>query len=359
VVRASQALSSETTLAGLQSQVSEILAALTGATGVRMVLRDVDAGRWAIPGPAGDAMLAAEEAAEAGLLPLSALRYAERTREALLVEDATRDDRFSRDPYLRDVPACSLLVVPIVSRGELRAMLLLESRSIRGAFGSSRLDAVELIAGQLSVSLDNAMLYAALERKVAERTVALQAANDELKLLAVTDPLTGLANRRRLTEALDAEWRVSRRLRVPISVMLLDIDHFKKYNDHYGHLLGDECLRRVAAAISQSVRGTDIVARYGGEEFVVVLPRTDSATAAGVAERIRATVLELAEAHCRTDLGIVSVSVGHATALPDRLDSHEHLIKLADAALYEAKRAGRNRVVGADQLAVDAGGISP
>ncbi|MEU7874679.1 diguanylate cyclase [Dactylosporangium sp. NPDC049140] len=355
VVRASQALSSETTLAGLQSQVSEILAALTGATGVRMVFRDVDVGRWVIPGPAGDDMLAAEEAAEAGLLPMSALHYAERTREALLVEDATRDDRFSRDPYLRDLPACSLLVVPIVSRGELRAMLLLESRSIRGAFGSSRLDAVELIAGQLSVSLDNAMLYAALERKVAERTVALQAANDELKTLAVTDPLTGLANRRRLNETLDAEWRGSRRLGVPISVVLLDIDHFKKYNDHYGHLHGDECLRRVADAISRSVRGTDIVARFGGEEFAVVLPRTDSATAAGVAERIRTTVLALAEAHCQTDLGIVSVSVGHATALPNRMDSHEHLIKLADAALYEAKRAGRNRVVGADQFAADAG----
>jgi diguanylate cyclase (GGDEF)-like protein len=341
VVRASQALSSETTLAGLQSQVSEILAALTGATGVRMVVRD--AGQWVIPGPDGADMLAAE----AGLLPLSALRYAERTREALVVEDATRDDRFSRDPYLRDVPACSLLIAPIVSRGEFRAMLLLESRSIRGAFGSGRLAAVELIAGQLSVSLDNALLYAALERKVAERTVALQAANDELELLAVTDPLTGLANRRRLTEALDAEWRGSNCLGVPVSVVLLDIDHFKKYNDHYGHLLGDECLRRVAAAIGQSLRDTDTVARYGGEEFMVVLPRTDSATAARVAERIRTAVLALAEAHCRTDLGIVSVSVGHATALPDQMDSHEQLLKTADAALYEAKRAGRNRVVGA------------
>jgi diguanylate cyclase (GGDEF)-like protein len=353
VVRASQALSSETTLAGLQHRVSEILAALTGATGVRMALLTADG--WMLPGPEGDEMLSLDQAAASGLVPLSPLRYAERTREALLVEDATRDDRFSRDPYLRGAPAYSLLVVPIISRGELRALLLLESRRIRGAFGPGRLDAVELIAGQLAVSLDNAMLYAALERKVAERTEALRTANDELELLAVTDPLTGLANRRRMAEALDVEWRAGLRLGVPVSVVLLDIDHFKKYNDHYGHLLGDECLCRVAAAITQSVRESDIVARYGGEEFIVVLPRTDSATAARVAERVRAAVHALDEAHLQSGFGVVTVSVGFATMQPDRMGGPEQLVKTADGALYEAKRAGRNRVVGAPDAGSPAG----
>jgi diguanylate cyclase (GGDEF)-like protein len=293
-------------------------------------------------------MLSVDEPAAAGLLPLSAFRYAERTRDPLLVDDATRDDRFKRDSYLRGMSACSLLIVPILSRGDLRAMLLLESRRSRGAFGPSRLDAVTLIAGQLSVSLDNALLYGALERKVAERTEALQAANDQLELLTVTDPLTGLANRRRLTEALELEWRRSARSLEPIAVALLDIDHFKKYNDHYGHLAGDECLRRVAATIGGSVREVDIVARYGGEEFVVVLPGVDLAKAAKTAERIRAGVVDLAEPHELSELGMVTVSIGVAAGLPDGTNSYEQLIKTADTAMYEAKRAGRNRAYPAD-----------
>ena len=351
VVRASQALSSETTLTGLQDRVTEVLAALTGASGVRIVLRMVDVGGWVLPRPDGNGhdVLNIEHPDAATLLPLSAFRYAERTREPLLVEDATRDDRFSRDPYLYGVPACSLLIVPILSRGEPCAMLLLESRRMRGAFGPNRLDTVELIAGQLSVSLDNALLYAALEHKVTERTEALRAANEQLELLAVTDPLTGLANRRRLTEALKLEWHRAIRLRTPVGVAIMDIDHFKKYNDHYGHLAGDDCLRGVAAAISRSVRDTDLVARYGGEEFMVVLPGADLATVASVAERIRAAVEGLAEPHELADSGLVTLSIGFAAAEPTRSNHYEQLIKISDVALYEAKRAGRNRICGAEQ----------
>jgi diguanylate cyclase (GGDEF)-like protein len=351
VVRASQALSSETTLAGLQDRVTEVLAALTGASGVRIVLRIAEAGSWVLPCPDGDGhdVLNVDHPDAAVLLPLSAFRYAERTREPLLVEDATRDDRFSRDPYLHDVPACSLLIVPILSRGEPRAMLLLESRRIRGAFGPNRLDAVELIAGQLSVSLDNALLYAALEHKVTERTEALRAANEQLELLAVTDPLTGLANRRRLTEVLELEWQRAVRLRTPIGIAIMDIDQFKKYNDHYGHLAGDDCLRNVSASVARSVRDTDLVARYGGEEFIVVLPGTDLATVASVAERIRAAVEGLAQPHELADTGLVTLSIGFAATVPTRSNHYEQLTKTADAALYEAKRAGRNRIRGAEQ----------
>ena len=282
--------------------------------------------------------------ATAGLVPLSVVRYVQRTGEPLLLDDATHDDRFAADPYLRDVPECALLAVPVHSRGELAALLLLENRRSRGAFGANRLDIVLLIAGQLSVSVDNAMLYAALERKVAERTEALKAANEQLELLASTDALTGLPNRRRLTDTLDAEWRRSIRSALPVAVAMIDIDHFKLYNDHYGHPAGDECLRRVAAAIRANIRDSDLAARFGGEEFALVLPGTDDADGARVAERVRAAVAGMAEPHELAGHGIVTVSIGVASAVPTRLTTAAQLMKTADGELYEAKRTGRNRV---------------
>jgi diguanylate cyclase (GGDEF)-like protein len=285
-----------------------------------------------------------DAAAARGLLPLSAFRYAERTREPLLVEDATRDDRFARDPYLSGLDRCSLLVVPILTQGAPRAMLLLENRLSGGVFSADRLDAVMLIAGQLAVSLDNAMLYASLAHKVAERTAALEAANERLKVLSITDPLTGLDNRRRMSEMLAAEWSRSTRARGPIAVVMIDIDHFKPYNDHYGHLVGDACLRRVAAALSQTVRTTDLLARYGGEEFAMILPGADDAVAAEVAERARAAVAALGEPHAAAPAGVVTVSVGVAVGFPAADLTSDQLVERADAGLYAAKRHGRNQV---------------
>src|SRR5262249_9717638 len=154
-------------------------------------------GDWVIPpdGPDPGTPLLLSDATARGLLPLTAFRYAERTREPLLVEDATRDDRLARAPYLPGPQRCSLLLVPIVKQGTMRAILLRETRPSSGAFSADRLDVVKLIAGQLVVSLDNALLYRRLEDKVAERTRALRAANEQLEALSVTDPLTGLANR--------------------------------------------------------------------------------------------------------------------------------------------------------------------
>jgi GAF domain-containing protein len=155
VLRASQALSAETNLGRLRTRVVEILSAMTGATGVRVVFWNDDAQVWFLPSRAGegDAPMSVDEAGRLGLLPLSAFRYAERTREPLLVEDATRDDRFARDPYLAGVDHCSLLVVPILARGTPRAMLVLENRLIRSAlFGrpARRRDAHRRAAGGLA-----------------------------------------------------------------------------------------------------------------------------------------------------------------------------------------------------------------
>jgi diguanylate cyclase (GGDEF)-like protein len=347
VLRAAQALSSETNLGRLQDVVADVLRALTGATGVLVVLRGEDAQGWRVTLADGTTRPVEDLAADA-LLPLSAFRYVERTRIPLLVEDATRDGRFARDPYFANATQCSLLAVPILTRGEPRAILLLENRHVRGAFAAHRLDAVELITGQLSVSLDNALLYDSLERKVAARTEALRDANEQLEVLALTDQLTGLANRRRFTDAIDLEWQRATRPNIPTAIAMLDIDHFKWFNDQYGHMAGDQCLRLVARTIRDSARNLDLVARYGGEEFIVVLPHTTHHDALIVAERIRHAVQRLAEPNDHTAPVIVTVSVGVAAARPSELAGYQQLIKLADDALYVAKRDGRNRVIGTD-----------
>ncbi|GAB7046928.1 diguanylate cyclase [Catenuloplanes indicus] len=342
VLRASQALSSTTRVGKLQEQVAEVLAALTGATGVRLVLRDVETGGWFVLDADEDVIPLADAA---GRLPLTAIRYAERTGVPLLIGDTADDDRFRGDVYLRSLPGCSLLIVPILSRGEPRGLLVLESRHGRDAFAVTGIDAVQLIAGQLSVSLDNALLYASLERKVAERTEALRAANEQLELLAVTDPLTGLANRRRLAEVLEESWRRAVRPGLSLAVALIDIDRFKLYNDYYGHPAGDECLRSVARTLVRAVRDTDTVARFGGEEFAAVLPGADLETAVAVAERMRAAVEALRHRHELSDHDVVTVSIGVAAVVPDRIGRHDSLVKLADESLYAAKAAGRNQVV--------------
>jgi GAF domain-containing protein/predicted Ser/Thr protein kinase len=282
VLHASQALSSETHLDRLRGRVADVLGSLTGATTVHVLLWDDETRRWFLP---DDPALALDEAG--GRIPLSAFRYAERSREPLVVGDATQDDRFARDPYFAGLDRCSLLVLPILNRGALQAILVLDNRLSRNAFATDRLDGVQLIAGQLAVSFDNALVYASLERKVAERTEALAEANRRLEVLSVTDALTGLANRRRLTETLEAEWRQALRPKLSVALAMVDIDHFKQYNDHYGHPAGDECLRRVAEVLRQHVRDSDLVARYGGEEFSIVLPSIDIVRAVA-ASRMRA-----------------------------------------------------------------------
>lgn len=336
ILAASQALSSQTTFDGVRGRVVEVLSDMTGATAVHLLLWDDDQQRWSVPHePRPDGRPAA---------PAAAIRYVERTREPLVVGDATTDERFARDPYFAELDCCSLLVVPILHRGEWQALLLLENHLIREAFSTERLDAVMLIAGQLAVSLDNASVYASLERKVARRTEELTAANRRLELLSTTDALTGLANRRRLEERLQEEWTHARCTGRPIALAMVDIDHFKLYNDHYGHPTGDDCLQRVAAELTRNLRGTDLVARYGGEEFAVVMPGLDVAAATRAAERLREAVAGLAEPHVLACAGIVTVSIGVASTTPSGDRDPEELLERADMELYRAKRGGRNQV---------------
>jgi signal transduction histidine kinase len=174
IVSASQALSSETSVGRLHARVAEVLSAMTGATSVHLLLWSEDRQGWLRPAPdAGGGSVPVSGTGHDRAEPMSVLRYAQRTREPLIVADAASDDRFSRDPYFAGVNCCSLLAVPILNRGTLRAVLLLENRLLAGAFTDGRLDAVKLVAGQLAVSLDNAQLYAGF-RRIADEQAALR-----------------------------------------------------------------------------------------------------------------------------------------------------------------------------------------
>jgi GAF domain len=173
ILSASQALSSETTIEGLHARVAKVLGAMTGATAVQLLLWSEDRQAWLLPALAGDGGIAAVSGSgHDHAVPMSVLRYAQRTREPVVAGDAARDDRFARDPYFADVDCCSLMAVPVFSRGALRAVLLLENRLLRGAFTTERLDAIRPIAGQLAVSLDNAQLYAELAQSRARIVAA-------------------------------------------------------------------------------------------------------------------------------------------------------------------------------------------
>lgn len=185
------------------------------------------------------------------------------------------------------------------------------------------------------------------ERKAAEQ--ALRGAYDALEKLAVTDPLTRIANRRRLDQCLASEWRRSIRNRQPLSFLLLDVDLFKSYNDTYGHLRGDTCLKTISEiAQRMASRPGDLAARFGGEEFAVILPNTTNAGALEVAEQIRAAVFSRGIIHGGSPLGYLTVSVGCATALPVPGQIPTNLLQSADEALYLAKRTGRNHVSNAN-----------
>jgi len=174
----------------------------------------------------------------------------------------------------------------------------------------------------------------------------LSQAHERLQQLSRSDGLTGLFNRRHFQDYFQSVWTRAQYDHSPVSVLMIDVDHFKKYNDRYGHPAGDECLRHVAQVLEQHVRRPgDLVARYGGEEFIAVLPHADSAVAAAVAERVRQTLEALQMRHeASPTSSVVTLSVGVATCQADFLLKDTALLAAADEALYQAKNGGRNRV---------------
>ncbi|MFD2177289.1 GGDEF domain-containing protein [Veronia pacifica] len=188
-------------------------------------------------------------------------------------------------------------------------------------------------------------LNQSLEQRVAQRTTQLESANKKLEKLSREDSLTGLLNRRAFEEQFEIEWRRAARHNLPVTMLVVDIDYFKQYNDLYGHQAGDKCLRRVAQALKKVERRAGAIsARYGGEEFILLLPGCDLASAKVVADQACKNICSLNIKHEKSQVtDVVSVSIGGKTVQPGKYDSASALFLEADAALYEAKGMGKNQ----------------
>jgi diguanylate cyclase (GGDEF)-like protein len=181
--------------------------------------------------------------------------------------------------------------------------------------------------------------------KLSARERELRSANEHLEELASIDSLSGLANRRSFDMRFATEWQRATNLERAISLLMIDVDHFKLFNDQYGHLEGDTCLRLIGEVLASAVQtDIDFIARYGGEEFVVLLPDTDAESALKVGERLRSAVEERRIANGSAPSGFITISIGVASLRHG--DTPNGLIEAADAVLYEAKRRGRNAVIG-------------
>lgn len=221
------------------------------------------------------------------------------------------------------------LCIPILAQGEALGILHFQATDEAPTLADSELSFKTTFAGQVGLSVANIRLREALRTQ------------------SIKDPLTGLYNRRYLEEMLEREIRRAVRAEQALGILMLDLDHFKKFNDTYGHDAGDTVLRESATFLAKSIRAEDIVCRFGGEEFVVILPTANLKASCARAERIRSRLREMTVLHQGQSLGMVTVSVGVA-ALPQHGTSPKELLAAADAALYRAKKDGRDRVVAAE-----------
>lgn len=233
----------------------------------------------------------------------------------------------------------SELCVPVLHRGRVLAVLNVESLR-PNAFAGQRV-LLETVADQIAGAVQMASVLEDSLRLNAQ----LREANAALRLISQVDGLTGLANRRQFDEWMQQHWPQHLAQQSAMSLILIDVDYFKNYNDHYGHLAGDDVLRRIAKVMQvQAQMRSALLARFGGEEFVVLLPNGGESVARGFAESLCDAVTHEQIPHAASPLGVVSISLGTATGVPASDSAAEQLLSRADCALYVAKHEGRNRV---------------
>jgi len=238
----------------------------------------------------------------------------------------------------------SILCAPLITRGKILGAVYVENRSISYLFSADDLELLEYFSAQAAVAIENAILNEYLEAQVEARTAELARANAQLTKLAITDPLTGVFNRRHFFDLAQQELARAQRYGHSLSAIMLDLDHFKQINDQHGHLAGDCVLQTTAKRIRDNIRDIDILGRYGGEEFSVLLPNTALSGAQEIAERV-CKIIGSEDVNVNGEEILVTASLGLVSVEELANVRIELLFDQADQALYKAKQTGRNRVV--------------
>ena len=271
------------------------------------------------------------------------VNYVLRSKESIVIDDMVESDLFESAAVSERVVK-SLLCAPLVLQGELKGIIYLENNLLSGVFTENKVQLLQHLSGQIIISIENTVVYNDLEEKVKQRTLDLEATRDELKLLASTDPLTKLYNRRYFSEVSENIFNLLKRERSTLSLMMLDIDNFKFVNDTYGHQVGDRVIVSIANTLLEFTRKSDVVCRFGGEEFIVLLPHSDEEMTMIIAENIRRSIenenIILDADHTLKVTGSIGISSVDFT----KDKNIEVAIRNADDALYKVKSSGKNSV---------------
>ncbi len=370
LLEASRSISSEIVLDKLLAQILKEVMEISGAQ-MAMLLFPEDSGNFKIQGISHVPQYLSDDDTDVKdnsivfvndekqypqyRYPDSVIQYVKQTKSRLLFDDAVREQGFAKDSVIQERSLRSIFALPVMHQSKIIAVLYLENSLTPAAFNESHAEIINVLCAQAAISLENARLYQkledyshTLEAQVAERTKRLSQLNQKLVEMVHVDGLTQIANRRRFDDYSRRAWKHCRRSRLPLTIIMSDIDFFKKYNDYYGHQAGDECLKTVAQAMQSKMRRPfDLLARYGGEEFIIILPETDEQGGFHIAGELLRSVEGLGISNKLSEVknkDVVTISAGLTTTIPNDTSDVEKLIGKADMALYQAKSRGRNTI---------------
>lgn len=272
-------------------------------------------------------------------LPMKIVNFVRNTQKKVLYQTNEENSELDDYKYFETEKPKSILCIPIILRNTLQGIIYLENNMIYKAFNNEDIQILNVLLIELIISIENVKLCTGFEEKVKERTMELIKITEKYKKLSITDQLTGLLNRRELDNRLYQEFYKVRKSGEFLSVIILDVDHFKVINDKFGHHVGDIVLINLADLLKDNARRQDFVGRWGGEEFMIICPETDSKQVYDVCEKMRKVIEELQI----PEIGGITASFGASTYKEN--DSIETFIKRADEGLYKAKNSGRNKCV--------------